>query len=163
MLTPNSYFQKRIQLCIGSEHSPTQNKYPETVVQNQMSSKTTLSMNEALNEAQLGSLHWRVWFLSSMGVFLDGFDLFIIGIALPLIVREFNPGPVGIGFIGAAAVLGSVLGGFLGGKFIDHYGRKSLYIVDMVFFSRLWAHVSFFLECLVADRIQIPVRYGCRR
>jgi len=98
-----------------------------------MSSKTTLSMNEALNEAQLGSLHWRVWFLSSMGVFLDGFDLFIIGIALPLIVREFNPGPVGIGFIGAAAVLGSVLGGFLGGKFIDHYGRKSLYIVDMVF------------------------------
>jgi len=70
-----------------------------------MTSNKKISINEALNEAQLGSLHWRVWFLSSMGVFLDGFDLFIIGIALPLIVREFNPGPIQIGFIGSAAVL----------------------------------------------------------
>lgn len=96
--------------------------------------QTNLSLNSALEETKLRGLHWRVFFLSAMGVFLDGFDLFIIGIALPLIIREFAPGPFEIGFIGAAAVLGSVFGGFLGGKFIDHFGRKSLYIIDMVFF-----------------------------
>lgn len=92
------------------------------------------SLNQALEETKLMGLHWRVWFLSSMGVFLDGFDLFIIGVALPLIAREFSPSPFMTGLIGAAAVLGSVLGGFLGGRFTDRYGRKALYIVDLAFF-----------------------------
>jgi len=99
-----------------------------------MTTEKNFSMTRALEEAKLGGLHWRVFLLSAMGVFLDGFDLFIIGIALPLIAREFAPGPIEIGLIGSAAVLGSVLGGFVGGKFIDQFGRKSLYIVDMIFF-----------------------------
>ena len=69
-----------------------------------------------------------------MGVFLDGFDLFIIGVAIPLIARDFAPDPFITGLIAAAAVLGSVFGGFLGGRFTDHYGRKKLYIVDLLFF-----------------------------
>ncbi len=92
------------------------------------------SMNQALEETKLGGLHWRVWFLSAMGVFLDGFDLFIIGVALPLISREFSPGPFVTGLIGAAAVLGSIFGGILGGWFTDRYGRKALYLVDLAFF-----------------------------
>jgi len=82
-----------------------------------MTTEKNFSMTRALEEAKLGGLHWRVFLLSAMGVFLDGFDLFIIGIALPLIAREFAPGPIEIGLIGSAAVLGSVLGGFVGGKF----------------------------------------------
>ena len=93
-----------------------------------------LSMNEALEVTKLSGLHLRVWFLTAMGVFLDGFDLFIIGVALPLIAREFSPMPFMTGMIGAAAVLGSVLGGFLGGRFTDRYGRKALYILDLGFF-----------------------------
>jgi hypothetical protein len=31
-------------------------------------------------------MHWKIWWLSAMGVFLDGFDLFIIAVALPIIV-----------------------------------------------------------------------------
>ena len=93
-----------------------------------------ISMNRALEETRLRGLHWRVWWLSAMGVFLDGFDLFVIGVALPLIAREFAPNPFITGLIGASAVLGSVLGGFLGGCFTDRYGRKSLYLVDLGFF-----------------------------
>ena len=47
----------------------------------------------ALDDARLSALHWKVWFLSAMGVFLDGFDLFIIAVALPLIARDFSPIP----------------------------------------------------------------------
>lgn len=127
-----------------------------------MSTDKTLSMNEVLNDAKLGKVHWRVWLLSSMGVFLDGFDLFIIGIALPLIVREFSPGPFEIGFIGAAAVLGSVLGGFLGGRFIDHYGRKSLYVIDMVFFMAfgLMSAFSWDVYSLIAFRFLLGIGVG---
>jgi hypothetical protein len=47
----------------------------------------------------------KVWVLSALGVALDGFDFFIIGVALPLIDRDFAPGPWQTGAVGAAAVL----------------------------------------------------------
>lgn len=116
-------------------------------------------MNKALEVTRLGSLHWRVWWLSAMGVFLDGFDLFIIGVALPLISREFAPGPFMTGLIGAAAVLGSVLGGFLGGRFTDRYGRKSLYLADLGFFIvfGLFSAFSWDIWSLVFFRFMLGV------
>jgi MFS family permease len=93
-----------------------------------------MTMNKALEETKLRGLHWRVWFLSATGVFLDGFDLFIIGVSLPPIHREFSPAPFMTGLIGSAAVLGSIAGGTLGGWLTDRYGRKALYLIDLTFF-----------------------------
>ena len=87
-----------------------------------------------LDVAELGSEHWKIWSLSAMGVFLDGFDLFIIGVALPLIVKDMKPSPGMEGMIGAAAVLGAMIGAFFGGKLTDRFGRKAIYIVDLAFF-----------------------------
>lgn len=87
-----------------------------------------------LDEAEMTPLHWKIWFLSSMGIFLDGFDLFIISIALPLIIAQFSPDPVMTGMIGAAAVIGAVFGAAIGGKITDKWGRKAIYIIDLVFF-----------------------------
>ncbi|MBN1432109.1 MAG: MFS transporter [Methanomicrobiaceae archaeon] len=79
-------------------------------------------------------LHWKIWFLSSMGIFLDGFDLFVISIALPLVITQFSPGPVMTGMIGAAAVIGAVFGAAIGGRITDKWGRKAIYIIDLIFF-----------------------------
>jgi len=121
-----------------------------------------ISMNSALEETRLRGLHWRVWWLSAMGVFLDGFDLFIIGVALPLISREFSPDPFITGLIGASAVLGSVLGGFLGGRFTDLYGRKSLYLVDLGFFIvfGLLSALSWDVWSLILFRFLLGVGVG---
>ena len=61
-------------------------------------------------ESALNPLQRRVWFLSGLGVLLDGFDLFIIGVALPLITVQFALGDFDKGMVGAAAVLGAVVG-----------------------------------------------------
>ncbi len=53
---------------------------------------------------KLSRLQVRVWFLSAMGIFLDGFDLFILGVALPLIARDLGIGPYQQGLPGPAAV-----------------------------------------------------------
>jgi hypothetical protein len=44
------------------------------------------ALDRILDESALTSTHWKIWWLSAMGVFLDGFALFIIAVALPIIV-----------------------------------------------------------------------------
>jgi MFS family permease len=67
----------------------------------------------------LTRLQKRVWLLSAMGVFLDGFDLFIIAIALPLIAVEFGANAWEQGMVGAAAVLGAIAGAVTMGRLAD--------------------------------------------
>ena len=65
---------------------------------------------DASDDSGLSPLQRRVWFLSGLGVLLDGFDLFIIGVALPLITMQFALSDFDKGMVGAAAVLGAVAG-----------------------------------------------------
>lgn len=82
----------------------------------------------------LTPLQKRVWFLSGMGVFLDGFDLFIIGVALPLITAEFAMGDLAQGVVGGAAVLGAVIGAASMGRLADLFGRRVVFMVDLSLF-----------------------------
>ena len=45
---------------------------------------------------------------------LDGFVIFALGVAMPLIIAEFHIKPEVVGLIGAALVLGAVFGAGLG-------------------------------------------------
>ncbi len=84
--------------------------------------------------SRLTRLHWKVWFLSAMGIFLDGFDLFIIAVALPLLEIQFKTSPSMLGLIGASAPLGCVLGATVFGRFTDRLGRKTILLIDLLFF-----------------------------
>lgn len=63
-----------------------------------------------------------------MGVFLDGFDLFIIGVALPLIKHDgsWNVTPGFEGLLAVAALLGAVVGASITGILTDLFGRKDM-------------------------------------
>jgi len=91
-------------------------------------------MNDALDGACMSYEHWKLWVLSAFGVALDGFDFFIIGVALPLIQKEFNASPWEVGAVGAAAVLGAVIGAAVFGTLTDKIGRKGMYLLDLLFF-----------------------------
>jgi MFS family permease len=57
-----------------------------------------------LDQAPLTRSHIRVWLLAAMGVMLDGFDFFIIGVATPLIADDLGASPWEIGMISASAL-----------------------------------------------------------
>jgi MFS family permease len=78
--------------------------------------------------------HWKLWALSGFGVALDGFDLFIISVALPLIQKEFDTSAWQLGAVAAAAVFGAVVGALVFGPLTDRIGRKGMYAFDLVFF-----------------------------
>jgi len=94
----------------------------------------SLTVNQALDSAPLGATRWKVWFLSAMGVFLDGFDLFILAVALPVIQQDLKPDAWMLGLIGAAAPLGAVVGAAGAGHLTDRLGRKLLYVIDLAIF-----------------------------
>lgn len=54
--------------------------------------------------------HSLYWPLASGGTFLGGFSVVSLGIALPLLKRDFAVMPTMLGFVGSALVLGAVLG-----------------------------------------------------
>lgn len=95
-----------------------------------------MSINPAADgkSVPLTPMQLRLWLLSALGVALDGFDFFIIGVALPLIQRDLQPAAWEVGAIGAAAVLGAALGAVALGPITDKLGRRAMYTFDLMFF-----------------------------
>ena len=96
--------------------------------------ETDRSFEQLLDDSTLSATQWQLWLLSAMGVFLDGFDLFIIGVALPLIERDFGIGPTTKGLIAGSAVVGAFVGSAIGGWVTDKFGRKGMFVIDLIFF-----------------------------
>lgn len=100
-----------------------------------MSNATVQTATAAMDSAKLSRLHWKVWFLSAMGICLDGFDLFIIAIALPFIMLSFpHLSPSMTGMILAASPIGCIFGATIFGRFTDKLGRKTVLLIDLLFF-----------------------------
>ena len=84
-----------------------------------------------LDDAPLQLPHFMAWGLASGGTLLDGLSVFMLGIAIPLLVRDMLFTPIQTGLLGAALVAGAVLGASFGGRLADHLGRKSVFLLDM--------------------------------
>src|SRR5213083_1934924 len=85
-----------------------------------------------LDESPLKPIQRWLWVLSTGGTLLDGFGIFVLGVAMPLIIAQFHLTPDVVGLIGASLVLGAVFGAGLGGPMADYLGRKPLMLVDMI-------------------------------
>jgi putative MFS transporter len=85
-----------------------------------------------LDESPLKPIQRWLWVLSTGGTLLDGFVIFALGVAMPLIIAEFHIKPEVVGLIGAALVLGAVFGAGFGGPVADRLGRKRLMLADMI-------------------------------
>jgi len=85
-----------------------------------------------LDESPLKPIQRWLWVLSTGGTLLDGFAIFVLGVAMPLMIAEFHFQAAVVGLISASLVLGAVFGAGLGGPMADHLGRKPLMLADMI-------------------------------
>lgn len=85
-----------------------------------------------MDASALKPIQRRLWALSSGGTLLDGFAIFVLGVAMPFVIAEFHFQPDVVGLIGASLVLGAVFGAGLGGPMADRLGRKPLMLADMI-------------------------------
>jgi len=88
-----------------------------------------------LPSVPMTAMQKRIWMLAAAGKFFEGFVVFMTGVALPLIARQFEIAPAQHGFV-TAATLGGILVGAVGlGSLSDYFGRKSMFVIEMIIFT----------------------------
>src|SRR6202046_3328421 len=92
-----------------------------------------------LKSSPMTGMQWRIWSLAATGKFFEGYVVFMTGVALPLITRQFNI-PAGVnGIISAASLAGILIGAVLLGGLSDIFGRKRMFIAEMILFCAFLA------------------------
>ena len=81
------------------------------------------------------AMQQRIWALAAAGKFFEGFVVFMTGVAVPLIAREFQISPAEKGFVTAASLAGILVGALGLGGLSDYFGRKSMFVVEMIIFT----------------------------
>jgi len=85
--------------------------------------------------APLTHMQRRIWGLAAAGKFFEGMVVFMTGVALPLISKEFGFGAWEHGVVAAASLFGILIGATMLGGLADYFGRKSMFIAEMVIFT----------------------------
>jgi MFS transporter, putative metabolite transport protein len=96
-----------------------------------------------LPSAPMTGMQWLIWSLAAAGKFFEGFVVFMTGVALPLLSREFNIGAAENGLITAATLFGILVGAVGLGGMSDRFGRKVMFVVEMVIFVAFLAALIF--------------------
>lgn len=98
-----------------------------------------------IDEAPLNGFHVRVAAYTTGGLFIDGYILGMIGIALAQLGPQLGLGAVWTGLIGASALAGIFFGAPLFGWITDRVGRQTMYVADLLVFL-IASVLQFFVE-----------------
>jgi MFS transporter, putative metabolite transport protein len=113
--------------------------------------------------SSLTNMQWLIWGLAAAGKFFEGVVVFTTGVALPLMAKEFALGATEKGVIAAASLFGILIGATALGGLADRYGRKQMFIVEMVLFAIFIVLLTFSPSYLVVviALVGIGIALGC--
>jgi MFS family permease len=120
------------------------------------------SFTQSMDACRMGPLHWKIFIFAALGIFMDGYDFFIVAAALPLIQQYWHPAPALLGLVGAAATVGAVFGGGVLGRYADLWGRRKMAMITMVLFAVISVISGFAwsVVALIAIRFALGVAIG---
>jgi MFS transporter, putative metabolite transport protein len=113
--------------------------------------------------ASLTNMQWLIWGLAAAGKFFEGMVVFTTGVALPLMAKEFDLGTTEKGIVAAASLFGILIGATALGGLADRYGRKQMFIVEMVLFAIFIVMLTFSPSyvLIVIALVGVGIALGC--
>ena len=107
---------------------------PARSIQSYIDETPVWSDGTPLSWAPMTGMQWRIWMLAAAGKFFEGLVVFMTGVAMPLIAEEFSLNRFQHGVVGAASLFGILVGAIGLGGLADRFGRKAMFIVEMIIF-----------------------------
>ena len=104
----------------------------------------------------------RLTLATGWGHGLDGYDLGVLSVVLPLLVVDLGASPVWAGLIAASSLIGIFFGAPIVGYLTDRFGRRRLFLIDITAFVVLNILQGFVTEPwqLFVIRLLIGVAIG---
>ncbi len=117
---------------------------------------------DTMNQAPMTALHRRLAWSAGLGIFLDGYDIMIIGAVLLLLKSQWHLDSHAVGWLGSAALAGAFAGALIGGRIADRFGRKSIYLIDLItfFLAAILCAGAWNIASLVVFRFLLGVGIG---
>lgn len=88
-----------------------------------------------IDNAHFGKFHWMILIVCTLLMIFDGYDLFLFGVVIPVVMDEWGLTPVQAGTLGSYSLFGMMFGALLLGTLADKIGRKKGIIISFVLFS----------------------------
>ena len=117
----------------------------------------------SVKSTPMTGMQWRIWTLAAFGKFFEGFVVFMGGVTVPLINREFHLAAAAQGLVTSASLAGILVGTITLGGLADYFGRKLMFIAEMIIFCAFLALLilcSNFLS-LVICLFGVGMALGC--
>ncbi|AXC15355.1 Phosphate transporter [Acidisarcina polymorpha] len=87
---------------------------------------------QAMDDAKPSATHWKIMWISGMGFFTDAYDLFIIGVVMAILKKQWHVSHLDESLVESTALLASAIGALLFGRVADMLGRKRIYGVEVL-------------------------------
>jgi MFS transporter, AAHS family, benzoate transport protein len=94
-----------------------------------------IDLQAVLDRARFNRFHGRLLFWCTLAIVLDGYDLAIVGISLPSIMKDMGVSSTHAGVMVSAALFGMAVGSVLLGTLASHIGRRRAIALCMFGFS----------------------------
>ncbi|WP_342622144.1 MFS transporter [Pseudomonas alkylphenolica] len=88
-----------------------------------------------VGDSKFNRFHGRILFWCMLILIIDGYDLAVVGAALPAIMQDMNVDPTSAGIMAGSALLGTMLGAIFLGTLADRIGRPRMIAICVALFS----------------------------
>jgi MFS transporter, SP family, arabinose:H+ symporter len=124
------------------------------------SSSSSSNVLTTLDDRVPTSFYWQLTLLATLGGFLFGYDTSNIGSALNFV--PYNLHGLALGYLVSGASLGAAAGAILAGPASDHFGRKTLLVIDAGIYAAgaILSAVTWHAAVLLIARTLIGVAIG---
>ncbi|MBK6714164.1 MAG: MFS transporter [Burkholderiales bacterium] len=94
-----------------------------------------IDVHKIADEAKFNGFHGLILFWCALIIIFDGYDLAVVGIALPSIMKQMGVDPKQAGFMASSALFGMMFGAIFLGTIADRIGRRWAITICILLFS----------------------------
>lgn len=94
-----------------------------------------IDLQQRIDTSKFNGFHRMILFWCTLILILDGYDLAVVGAALPSIMKDMGVSATTAGFMASSALFGVMIGAMFFGTLADRVGRPKMLVLGIALFS----------------------------